>query len=228
VRDVIVAAAVAVLVSAGTIAGQKMIDDVRADRDHQISRDENDRAERLENLRFVRARSTSDSNLERPFYGLDLAGLNLAGLELPGANLGESNLSETNLLQTNLHSANLAYAVLIDAVISGVDFTDADLTGADLTHVTINNELARKPAPGQPVVLTDFAGARLTGIVFDQASLFDVSLAGRDLSGASFRDAALLGVDLTSATLTDADFDGVAYDESTVWPADFTPPPSAE
>lgn len=228
IRDVLVSGLVALIVAAGTIVGQKLIDDVRADRDHEIAKQENDRAERLENLRFVRGRSTSDPNQERPFYGIDLTGLNLGGLDLPGANFGEAMLNGCNLVQTNLEGANLAYAELNDAAVLGVNFTGANLTGADFTHVTINNELAMNPAPGQPAVPTTFTGSTLAGVVFDQSALFDVSLSGLDLTGASFKDAALLGVDLTGATLTDADLEGVFYDDATRWPQGFTPPPSVE
>lgn len=228
VRDVLVSGIVAVVVSAGTIVGQKLIDDVRADRDHQISSQANEREQQFENLRFVRGRSTPDPNLERPFYGMDLAGLSLAGLDLPGANLGEANLTECNLLQTNLEGASLVFATLRGVLAMGVNLKGADLTGADLTYVMINNELAKSPAPGQPVILTEFAGATLLGTNFGSSSFVDVSLTGLDLTGANFERATLSGVDFTGATLTDVNFDGVTYDDATVWPAGFTPPPSAE
>lgn len=228
VRDVLVSGIVAVVVSAGTIIGQKLVDDVRADRDHQISSQANEREEKLENLRFVRARSTSDPNLERPFYGLDLAGLSLAGLDLPGANLGEANLRECNLLQTNLEGASLVYATLRGVLAAGVNFKGADLTGADFTFVMVNNELAKMPAPGQPVILTEFDGATLLSTDFGSSSFVDVSLAGLDLTGANFSQATLSAVDFTGANLTDVNFGGVTYDDATRWPAGFTPPPSAE
>ncbi|MBA4024434.1 MAG: hypothetical protein C0482_18950 [Gordonia sp.] len=228
VRDVLISGIVAVVISAGTIVGQKLIDDVRADRDHEISRQENARAERLENLRFVRGRSIADPTVERPFYAIDLAGLSLAGLDLPRANLGEAKLNGCDLLQTNLEGANLAYADLTEVVAIGVNLKGADLTGAVLRSVVINNELARSPAPGQPVVLTELTGARAPRADFSRTALFDVSLAGIDLTDATFVDATFIGVDLTGADLTGADFEGVSYDEETVWPAGFTPPPSAE
>lgn len=228
VRDVLISGIVAVVVSVGTIVGQKLIDDVRADRDHEISRQENARAERLENLRFVRGRSNGDPSVERPFYAIDLAELSLAGLDLPRANFGEANLNGCDLLQTNLEGANLAYADLTDVVAIGVNLKGVDLTGADLRYVVINNELAKAPAPGQPVVLTELTGARAPGADFSQTGLFEVSLAGIDLTDAKFVDATFMGVDLTGADLSGADFEGISYDDATIWPAGFTPPPSAE
>jgi hypothetical protein len=145
---VVVAGVVAVFVSVGTMTGQKIIDDVRAERDHRISDQQNQRAERLENLRFIRGRSNTDPNVERPFYGLDLAGLSLSGLDLPGANFSEADLQGCDLLSTNLQGANLSYAKLANTILLGVDLRSANLVGAEFIDVTIDNEKAAHPAPG--------------------------------------------------------------------------------
>ncbi|MCK0517530.1 pentapeptide repeat-containing protein [Williamsia sp. DF01-3] len=228
VRDVVVAGIVAVFVSVATMIGQKIIDDVRADRDHEISDRQSQRAERLENLRFIRGRSNADPSVERPFYGLDLAGLSLSGLDLPGANFSEADLHGCDLLSTNLQGANLSYAKLGDTILLGVDLRDANLVGAEFTDVTIDNEVAANPAPGQAGRLTSFDGAALQAVDFSGAVLWDVSFAGHDLSHAKFTGAELFGVDFTGANLTDVDFDEVKYDGATMWPEGFTPPPSTD
>ncbi len=57
-RDVFTALLVAVIVAGGSILGQKLIDDDRAQREEISNADQNRHRERLENLRFVRDAST--------------------------------------------------------------------------------------------------------------------------------------------------------------------------
>jgi uncharacterized protein YjbI with pentapeptide repeats len=73
-------------VAVGTIKGQALLDDAREDR-----------ALRLENLRFVRDHSAVDPNAPRPFGGLDLSGQHLRGLQLANANFDDANLKTANL-----------------------------------------------------------------------------------------------------------------------------------
>lgn len=176
VEEVLAALIIGAIVAAGTIIGQKSVDDRRAEREIATALASNRHDLQLENLRFVRDRSSGQADESRRFAEFDLAGQNLVGLRLTGAdfaradlsaaNLAESNLVRSNLARADLRAANLARADLRGAYLGperipdaadqrGADLTDADLTGADLTGA-------------------DLAGADLTGAALTDARLADV------------------------------------------------------
>jgi uncharacterized protein YjbI with pentapeptide repeats len=158
-----------------------------------------DRQERLENLRFVRERSSPDKDQPRPFRGLDLEGQNLSGLRLEKA----------QLVGANLHGADLRFAFL-----KSVQFHKVDLRGAQLTQTSLGQAL--------------FIDAQLNGAFVNQAFAQGAKFEGSDVAGADFTGTALYGADLSTAlNLTEANVSGICWDGSTLWPAGFTPPPSA-
>lgn len=113
---------------------------------------------RLENLRFVRERSSANVDLARPFSSLDLQEQQLAGLSLPRADFEWAMLRDAQLQYADLTGAQLQYADLHRAVLEGTNLTDANLTEADLSGA-------------------DLTEARLAG-----ADLTEADLTGVDLS----------------------------------------------
>ncbi len=198
IRDIVVALLIALLV----LVGQKWVDDSRADRDRAIAADQNRQAQRLENLRFVRDRSSGDQDQPRPFAGLDLAGMNLAGLYLRGADFSAADLEGANLNLTDLAAPDapdpLSSLGQLRPIGSPTDFTGANLCGADLV------------------------GANLGG-----ANLTRANLSGADLRFTLLSETVLYGADLSETQLKQEFLRGVSYDNSTIWPDGFTPPPSA-
>lgn len=159
-RDVLMALIIGGLLAAGSVVGQKSVDDRRSEREIRLALDANRHSLQLENLRFVRDRSWDTPDGARRFAELDLTGQNLVGLplagsdfavaDLAGANLSESDLSRANFARANLRGADLARATLrgsyfgperIPDVIdrSGADLSDADLSGADLTDADLGH-----------------------------------------------------------------------------------------
>lgn len=162
-RDVVMALIIGGFLAAGSVIGQKIVDDQRSERDMRSTMAANRHNLQVENLRFVRDRSLETREETRRFAQLDLAGQNLVGLPLAGsdfavanlsdANLAESDLSRANLARTNLHDAILARADLRNAYfgperlpdtgdrtgadLTGADLDGADLTGADLSHANL-------------------------------------------------------------------------------------------
>jgi hypothetical protein len=170
-RDVFTALVVAVIVAAGSILGQKMIDDDRAQREG-------------ENLRFVRDASSPDPNRARPFSVLDLEGQHLVGLQIAGADFAytdladafliasdlsrgdftRGNLSNANLSRTNLRGAYFGVDRRINdanqpgANLTGADLTDADLTGANLSHANLTG--------------ANLTTATMSGVFYDAATVW--------------------------------------------------------
>jgi uncharacterized protein YjbI with pentapeptide repeats len=108
------------------------------------------RAERLENLRFVRERSSLDESVSRPFAGLDLSGMPLGGLKLRGADFSTANLSGADLQGTDLTGANLS---------------SANLDGAYLFLAKLNDAIMNFPSMnGTNVPQADFTGANITDV----------------------------------------------------------------
>jgi uncharacterized protein YjbI with pentapeptide repeats len=164
-RDVLTALILGALVAAGSIAGQKMVDDSRAAREDADNAAQNRHREQLEDLRFVRDGSSSDPDRPRPFSNLDLEGQNLVGLALVGADFAYADLDDALLIRsdvsrgdftradlrnanislTNLRGAYFGVDRLINdanqhgADLTGADLTEADLTGADLGHDNLTN-----------------------------------------------------------------------------------------
>ncbi|WP_369292758.1 pentapeptide repeat-containing protein [Rhodococcus indonesiensis] len=106
-----------------TFVGQLHFDDLR-----------DARAQRLEDLRFVRDRS-AEGYLPRPFQGVDLEGQNLNGLRLEAADFQFAKLSNVRLIGTFLGNANFHEADLRGAELYGAQFYNATLMDADLRGV---------------------------------------------------------------------------------------------
>lgn len=175
-KEVVLALIIGGLLAAGSIAGQKMVDDARSDREFNAALAANRHDLQLENLRFVRERSWDTPDDARRFAEFDLAGQNLVELRLAGsdfaranlkeANLSGSDLSRSNLARATLQGTNLTRAVLRTAYLGperipdapdqlGADLSDADLSYADLTGA-------------------DLGHANLTGATLDHANLSNV------------------------------------------------------
>lgn len=155
--------------------------------------------QRLENLRFVRERSSEDLDQPRPFRGLDLANQNLSGLRLPHAELSGANLVKADLRFVQL---------------SGAKVHAVNLEGARLTQTTLGG--------------TEFIGAQLTGASIERAFAQGAVFTGSDLSGTSFSGTALYGADFSGSIGIDkAGMSGICWDEKTRWPEGFEPPESA-
>jgi uncharacterized protein YjbI with pentapeptide repeats len=209
IRDIVVALLIALLV----LLGQKWVDDSRADRDRAIAADQNRQAQRLENLRFVRDRSSrGDQDQPRPFAGLDLAGMNLAGLYLRGADFSAADLEGANLNLTDLAAP----------APGPKPEPGPDAPGAP-------GSLGLSFPTGSP---TDFTGANLcstglTGANLQGANLTRANLSGADLRATNLSETDLIGADLSGTQLKQELLRGVSYDNSTIWPDGFAPPPSA-
>jgi pentapeptide repeat protein len=150
----VVALVTGALVAVGTIKGQALLDDAREDR-----------ALRLENLRFVREHSTVDPNQARPFGGLDLRGQHLRGLQLANANFDDANLEGAVLNNSNLHRASFNYARLSNADLTAADLTETQVEGTDLSRAKLDH-------------------ANLAGASLDQAALYGADLKTANLTGA--------------------------------------------
>ncbi|MGY5036023.1 pentapeptide repeat-containing protein [Streptomyces sp. 900116325] len=120
IRDIVIAGIVA-LITGGMIAGTQVYIQSRLDTEAA------DRAERLENLRFVRERSTADPYQPRPFRGIDLTDQTVSGLYLPNADFHGAILVGADLSNTTLRDADLREADFADSKLYGVDLRGADL-----------------------------------------------------------------------------------------------------
>jgi uncharacterized protein YjbI with pentapeptide repeats len=216
VRDVVLALAIGLLL----LAGQWLIDDRRSQRETRISADLADEAERRENLRFIRDRSSVEQ-IERPFSGMDLDSLKLTGLNLSGANLSDASLLETSLAEVDLSGALLTgaslgsssffRAVLRDAVL-GCSEPEPGCGATQFSTLFLSADLTRADLTGMSFFRADFTGAIMT-----EAVVADVRMSRTKL----------YGTDLTRADLRGTEFVEVCYDDTTRWPSGYSPPPSA-
>lgn len=159
-----------------------------------------DHQQRIENLRFVRERSSSDVDTSRPFRGLDLQEQNLSGLNLPKAEMAGAQLDNADLRFIQLRGAQLH---------------SADLRKANLTDSTLYK--------------TEFIGARLQDARIKHSFAWKAKFQGADLSGTDFARTTLREADFTGAeNLDKAKFRGSCWDRTTKWPDGFEPPPSAD
>lgn len=212
---------VALLIAGLVLVGQKWVDDSRAERDREIAASQDNQAQRLENLRFVRDRSSIGYQV-RPFAGLDLQGMNMAGLRLDGSDFKRSDLSNTDMTSTRLSDISgedVARAIYPSGAPNGtVSSIDTDLRGAKLCGAKLRG--------------TDLVKANLSRVNFGTADLSFAILAAADLSGADLSHANLI---TTVFTLPDMEVGpnpplprGIYYDEATIWPVGFAPPPRLE
>lgn len=204
VRDIFIAVVVAILVLFGQISFLNARHAwVQGTPQNQQS--QQNQAERLENLRFVRDRSSAEYQ-PRPFRQFDLRGANLADLQLNGADFVQADLNSANLTGTDLSSKAATSAQ------PGTPATPAVMSymqGVNLCH------------------------AVLAGTNLRYAYLVNANLTGVDLTFTQLRGAVLNGSDLSEATLPsdvtskDSPLAGIFYDKNTIWPKGFQPPPSA-
>lgn len=142
-HDLVVGLVSGALVAAASMLGQAALDDQRSSRE-----------ERLENLRFVRERS-SEETANRPFRGIDLKRQSLDGLRLAGADLSFAELGQTSFFSADLSKATLAFAKLEGSKFIVADLTRADLNSAKLTHANLESanlagaDLSRRPRRGK-------------------------------------------------------------------------------
>lgn len=225
VQDILVASLLGFIL----LLGQSWLDDLRSDRELKAATAAAIDADRRENLRFVRERSTSQS-MEKPFHSMDLAEQNLSGLlmanadlaqanlnaaDLEGADLTNSSLAAAQLREARLENAVLTNANLRDADLTGAYFRGANLAGADLTHAR-GLSGAYLSNFGQPGQAFDLSGAKLRETFLDNADLFFSNLSKADLTGARLSNANLTGANLSGAKLngawlSEADVTGVDF-----------------
>lgn len=204
------------LISAVVLVATALIDDRRAETDRAIASQQNAKAERLENLRFVRERSNPDPATARPFNNLDLVGQNLAGLTMTNADLQMALLRGAMLTNVDLVNANLRWAVLNSASLSSANLTGANLTGAYLRYATLHSTFLGRAN----LAYANLERANLTG-----ANLTDANLERANLTGANLNAADLTRADLSSANLSSATLTGVCWSSDTKWPSNVSPPP---
>jgi hypothetical protein len=159
------------------------------------------RAERADDLRFVRDFSGPDSRY-RPFNGTRLQGQHMDMLELDGARFNEARLDEASmyliqLAGADLQDASLVCADLYEADLSNSRLVDANLRGADLRKVTFGESTLRGAHFGRPdedrygdrAPATDLRGANLSAVteltptqlaeaVYDESTLLPPYVAG--------------------------------------------------
>lgn len=201
VRDIFIAVVVAILV----LFGQMYFVSSRHSRDQGAPQNQQSQAEPLENLRFVRDRSSA-AYQPRPFRQFDLSGMDLAGLQLNGANLVQADLSRANLTGTDLSSKGATPA---EAGAPASPAAMSYLQGANLCHAVL---------AGTNLRFANLVNANLTGVDLTFTQLRGAVLNGSDLSETA------LPSDVTSK---DSPLRDIYYDKNTVWPKGFQPPPSA-
>lgn len=216
-RDAIVALTVAAL----TIVTQSVIDDRREDK-----------ADRRENLRFLRAQISTGTLSKVPVRHLDLSNQNLSGIELRDAPLHAvildgADLSHSLIVDTELYDANLAAADISESSLSRSALDRAEMRGANLQG-TLFNDVSISRA--------DFTRADMRGAVFtyshDNEDLFYADFTGADLRSADlgrfrFHGVKFHGADLRETYLNESMRHIICYDFRTRWPKDFQPPESA-
>lgn len=218
---------VALLIGGVLLGGQALIDDGRSDREAARADDLAMLADRRENLRFVRERSTVVA-LERPFQGMDLTEQNLSGLSLSGANFGNAELDDTSFFYADLKNTDFSGASLEDSFLSFTDLTDANLAVAELNGAFLTDAVLVDTNFGYAVAdRARFTSADVTDAFFDGASLRNADFDEVDLSTVlSFDRVDLTGAQLHAATFGELELVAICYDETTTWPVGVDPPPS--
>lgn len=215
-------AVVALIVAALTVTAQTVIDDRREDK-----------ADRRENLRFLREQAASDNIKQVQMINIDLSGQNLAGLRvsgavMPGANLKKSDLSfsmisNSDLSKADMEGADLSRTALVDSTLEDSNLRRANLSNAQLMNVAVSG--------------VDFTGASLESalihepqhrtrdLYFTNFTAADMRFA--DLSEVEFHGVSFYGADLRGAKLSIQPDDVICYGPTTRWSEGFQPPPSA-
>ena len=218
-RDAIIALTVAVL----TIGSQAIIDDRREDK-----------ADRRENLRFLREQAAAGNLREVQLFNIDVAGQNLGGLELsgaqmPGAVLQSADLSGVSITDSNLWDADMRSARLVGSTLERSNLAKADMRRADLSDARLVDA---------SLMGADFTGARLAGTLFENPLGWEVEmrytrftvadLRGADLENTHFDRVSFYGADLRGAKLNIQPNEVICYGPTTKWPQGFRPPFSAD
>lgn len=129
---------VALLVGSILLVNQAWIDDRRSEREIKTAQVMADEADRRENLRFVRERS-SEQATDRPFTNMDLVEQNLASLDMAQADFENAKLMRAFMPGVNLESANLRTTGLSEAYLGRANLLNADLRGADLRGTVLSD-----------------------------------------------------------------------------------------
>lgn len=188
-------------------------------------------ANRVENLRFVRERSSSDPKEPRPFGGLDLTGQVMNSLELTGANflgatLRDAQFDRANLSEAFLVDADLSNANLYNAFLRGANLARANFSGANLRDADLRSTRSLAVYGDDHVILIDpddevvFVGAILDGATMQDASLIDADFTNATLNGVDMERADLSYSTLASATLHKAILRGVRLKRADLRTAD--------
>mgnify|MGYP003591019625 FL=1 len=144
-----------------------------------------DRAEVLENTRFVREVAINPDVSSLPFSGLNLRESELSGLDLSCrrdgncASLVIADLSKAKLFFTDLSGANLSGARLTGAKLSGANFSRTFLGGARLDDAVL--------------IDTDLTSARLMGTDLTGANLTNADLSGSLLQAVCYHESTIWG-----------------------------------
>ena len=218
VRDGVVALIIGLLL----LVSQLWFDVAQIHRQETLENARSEHAEQLENLRFVRERS-SPRRLGRPFqefnlHGQNLIGLQLAGADFTGSNLGDASLTLSNLRGADFSSADLSYARVNLADLRNAQFGEADLRGAAVNSVLRHAHLRDADLSRANLLSADFTDAFLVDANLTEANLAESVLVRADLSGADLTGADLTKVDLTGAKLTGATLFDICYSDATKWP----------
>lgn len=200
-HDTVVGAAMGIvvgLVSGGILVGYQLVEEDRRQQE----------AIRLENLRYVRDKSSEDPELGRFFESFDLEGQSLSGLRLAKAEFGDANLSGATMHSFHSPDGRFTGTVLRDVFATDSDFTKARFSLSDMRESNID-------------------------AVFDESIFFYVRAQGTDFGESTFIGAVmscvdLRGADLGETDLTSARLVNVIHDSDTVWPPGFNPPESVD
>lgn len=209
-----------------------------------LSRESDDRRQRednrLENLRFVRERASTDALANRPFAFLDLEGQYLGGLELANAEFPQARLSGATMSMSNLVGVDFVRAQFVGtdlrkSDLNGADFTNALLVGTDMVGANLSCHLVDAPggyrnyhrricaqpeqsaggsAPDSDRGITQPAAsvrtAQLIGTVLHDAHLIGVDFWQAHIVGADFRGSDLTEAGMTGVVALNTDFSCIA------------------
>jgi uncharacterized protein YjbI with pentapeptide repeats len=177
-------------------------------------------AQRLENVRYVRDRS-SKMFQERQFEDLDLRNMNLSGLHLTGADFTGVDLRGAKMNFVDLGVVTRGQLPPEpDKVASDQKQTNNEDFPPEITGVSPNGYDLTSPH------ITSLIGAKLCGAKLGGSDLRSANLAFANLSDVDLSTTAMTGVILVHADLRSAKLDrglikGAIFDDTTQWPKDF-------
>jgi uncharacterized protein YjbI with pentapeptide repeats len=220
-----------------------LVDARIAARQNELASDLADRAEVLENVRFIR-QVQADGSALKPFAGLSLTSASLGGLSLPCENLAErqgcADFTGANLSHADLAGADLRGATLKEAILGGTNFFRTNLEGADLRGAAGSADLMSANLRGASLRDSLLLGASMRGADLRDADLTNAWIGRSTLAAADLRGADLSGVDLSGLRLQGTNLLGarldqkplrdraICFSETTVWPAGIRVPEPAD